>query len=201
MSLKKIIRKNILLEESRKKTMIVEETIIKGRLSVISKGIDPKYRSHRNRLFANLFNEVKFMNEKGFSRKVINENLINVLNQLFNDEGGQFMETVKTKLVEFLKTKLKLNEFERDVLEKAIGNTEVDEVSLLFSDPKFLAQKISQTYGEDLTTMSTMLDDKGKRDIVKSIENSLLNKLQPLMGTINTNMETKLKDFRDRLVS
>jgi hypothetical protein len=146
-------------------------------------------------------NEIKYMNDKGFSREVINENLINVLNQLFNDEGAGFMDKVKTKLVEFLKTKLNLNDFEKDILERAIGNTEVDEVSQLFSDPKFLAQKISQTYGDDLTTTSTMLDDRGKRDVIKSIENSLLNKLQPLMGTINSNMELKLKDFRDKIVS
>lgn len=201
MSLKSIIKKNILLEETRKKRILAEEKIVRGRFSVLPTNINNKSKTQTNKLFGKLFNEIKYMNDKGFSREVINENLINVLNQLFNDEGAGFMDKVKTKLVEFLKIKLNLNDFEKDILERAIGNTEVDEVSQLFSDPKFLAQKISQTYGDDLTTTSTMLDDRGKRDVIKSIENSLLNKLQPLMGTINSNMELKLKDFRDKILS
>lgn len=201
MSLKSIVRKNLLLEESRKKRILAEEKIVKGRLSVLPTNINHNSKIQTNKLFGKLFNEIKYMNNKGFSRQVINENLIDVLNQLFNEEGAGFMDTVKNKLVEFLKIKLNLNEFEKDILERAIGNTEVDEVSQLFSDPKFLAQKISQTYGDDLTTTSTMLDDKGKRDVIKSIENSLFNKLQPLMGTINSNMELKLKDFRDKILS
>jgi hypothetical protein len=187
--LKSIVKKNLLLEESRKKRILAEEKIVKGRLSVLPTNINHISKKQRIYLFGKLFNEIKYMNDKGFSVQIINENLIDTLNQLFNEKGSEFMKTVKNKLVEFLKTKLNLNEIEKDVLERAIGNTEVDEVSRLFSDSKFLAQKISQTYGDDLSSMQTMLDDKGKKDLVKSIENSLLSKLEPIMGMVNSEIK------------
>jgi hypothetical protein len=201
MSIRKSIRKNIQILEEQKRIILTEEKIVKGRMSVLPKNVNRNSSIQVTRTFNSLFTEVRKLKSIGISEKIINENLISVLSQMFDNEGPKFIETVKTKLTDYLKMKLNLTDMESDILERAIGNTEVDDVSELFSDPKFLAQKISQAYSEDLSNMYTMLDDRGRKDVIKSIENSLMQKLEPLMGNVNSNMELKLKDIRDNIIS
>ena len=55
-----------------------------------------------------LVSEIKYMKNQKFDISLINENLITVLNQMFQDDGPQFMETVKKKLTEFLMNKLNI---------------------------------------------------------------------------------------------
>ena len=200
MNLKNTIRKNIQVLEEQKRITLTEEKIVKGRMSVLPKNVNKNSSIQVKKAFNGLFLEVRALKSQGFSQKIINENLISILSQMFDEEGPKFLETVKGKLTDYLKMKLNLTDMESDILERAIGNTEVDDVSELFSDPKFLAQKISQTYSEDLSNMYTMLDDRGRKDVIKSIEKSLIEKLEPIIGNVNSNMELKLDGIRNSII-
>jgi len=200
MNLKNTIRKNIQILEEEKRRHLTEEKIVKGRMSVLPKNVNKNSSIQVKKAFNGLFLEVRALKSQGFSQKIINENLISILSQMFDEEGPKFLETVKGKLTDYLKMKLNLTDMESDILERAIGNTEVDDVSELFSDPKFLAQKISQTYSEDLSNMYTMLGDRGRKDVIKSIEKSLIEKLEPIIGNVNSNMELKLDDIRNNII-
>lgn len=158
-----------------------------------------------------LVSEIKYMKTQKFDVSLINENLVSVLNQMFQDDGPQFMETVKSKLTEFLMNKLNISEFEQKVIEKAIGDTDIDDVPKLFTEPRFLASKLAEVYSEDfsteyLETLPEFMKSKVAKlsqdpSNEKELEDMFVDMLSPLMGDINSKMELKMKDIRDNIVS
>ena len=161
--------------------------------------------------FPKLVSEVKYMKTQKFDVELINENLIAVLNQMFQDDGPQFMETVKKKLTEFLMSKLNVSEFEQKVIEKAIGDTDIDDVAKLFTEPRFLASKLAEVYTEDfstdyLETLPEFMKSKVAKlaqdpNNEKELEDMFVDMLNPLMVGVNEKMDAKMKDIRDNIVS
>jgi len=185
MSIQDSIRRNIQILQEEKKVSLTEEKIVKGK---------------NNKTFNVLFNEVRTLKSHGINQKVINENMVQVLSQMFDEEGPRFLDIVKEKLAEYLKSKLQLTDIEQEILVSAIGNTEMDEVSELFNDPRFLAQKISQAYSEDMGSKYSMVSTDNS-DMVKKLEDTFVDKLKPVIGDVNSKMELKLKDIRDNMLS
>ena len=194
----KNLKKHLQEIESNRNKRISESSIINTRL--VNSGSLPK-----------LVSEIKYMKTQKFNVELINENLVSVLNQMFQEDGPQFMETVKKKLTEFLMSKLNISEFEQKVIEKAIGDTDVDDVPKLFTEPRFLASKLAEIYSEDFSTQYLeTLPEFMKSKIAKlsqdpnnekEIEDMFVDMLNPLMGDINSKMELKMKDIRDNIVS
>ena len=200
MGIKDSIRKNIQILQEEKKISLTEEKIVKGRFSMVPKNINKHSTIQNNKTFNVLFNEVRTLKSHGINQKVINENLVQVLSQMFDEEGPRFLDVVKEKLAEYLKSKLQLTDIEQEILVSAIGNTEMDEVSELFNDPRFLAQKIAQAYSEDMGSKYSMVSTDNS-DMVKKLEDTFVDKLKPVIGDVNSNMELKLKDIRDNMLS
>jgi len=194
----KNLKKHLQEIENNRNKRIVESSIINLRL--LNTNDIPK-----------LVSEVKYMKTQKFDVELINENLIAVLNQMFQDDGPQFMETVKKKLTEFLMSKLNVSEFEQKVIEKAIGDTDIDDVAKLFTEPRFLASKLAEVYTEDfstdyLETLPEFMKSKVAKlsqdpNNEKELEDMFVDMLNPLMGDINSKMELKMKDIRDNIVS
>jgi|TARA_R110000803_G_scaffold35710_2_gene77049 hypothetical protein len=201
MSIKNSIRKNIQVLQEERKTSLTEEKIVKGRFSMVPKNTNKYSKIQNNKAFNILFNEMRFLKSQGIKQSVINENLVNVLSQMFDEDDSQFIGIVKEKLAEYLKGKLQLTDVEQEILIAAVGNTEMDEVPELFNDPRFLAQKIVQAYSEDMSGKYSMMDTTTTQDMVKKLEDSFVDKLKPVMGDVNSKMELKLKAMRDDMLS
>ena len=194
----KNLKKHLQEIEENRNRKISESSIINTRL--LNSGTFPK-----------LVSEVKYMKTQKFDVELINENLIAVLNQMFQDDGPQFMETVKKKLTEFLMSKLNVSEFEQKVIEKAIGDTDIDDVAKLFTEPRFLASKLAEVYTEDFSTdyletlpefmkskVAQLAQDPNNE---KELEDMFVDMLNPLMVGVNDKMDAKMKDIRDNIVS
>ncbi|MDB4453173.1 hypothetical protein N9145_03220 [bacterium] len=200
MGIQDSIRRNIQILQEEKKVSLTEEKIVKGRFSMVPKNINKHSTIQNNKTFNVLFNEVRTLKSHGINQKVINENMVQVLSQMFDEEGPRFLDVVKEKLAEYLKSKLQLTDIEQEIIVSAIGNTEMDEVSELFNDPRFLAQKIAQAYSEDMGSKYSMVSTDNS-DMVKKLEDTFVDKLKPVIGDVNSNMELKLKDIRDNMLS
>jgi len=200
MGIKTSIIKNIKILQEEKKASLTEEKIVKGRFSVVPTKINKYSTIQNNKTFNVLFNEVRTLKTHGINQKLINENLVQVLSQMFDEEGPRFLDVVKEKLAEYLKSKLQLTDIEQEILVSAIGNTEMDDVPELFNDPRFLAQKISQAYSEDMGSKYSMMNTDNS-EMVKKLEDTFVDKLKPVIGDVNSKMELKLKDIRDNMLS
>ena len=201
MGIKTSIIKNIKILQEEKKVSLTEEKIVKGRFSVVPTKINKYSTIQNNKTFNVLFNEVRTLKSHGINQKLINENLVQVLSQMFDEEGPRFLDVVKEKLAEYLKSKLQLTDIEQEILVSAIGNTEMDDVPELFNDPRFLAQKIVQAYSEDVGGKYSMMNIDDSQDVVKRLEDTFVDKLKPVIGDVNSKMELKLKDIRDNMLS
>ena len=201
MNIRESIRKNIQVLEEQKRITLTEEKIVKGRMSVLPKNVNKNSSIQVRKAFNGLFSEVRTLKSNGISQKVINENLISVLTQMFDEEGERFVDTVKEKLAEYLKNKLQLTDVEQEILVQAIGNTEMDDVPELFNDPRFLANKITQEYSKDMGGKYSMMNIDGFKDMAKSLEDRFVDELKPVIGDVNSNMELKLKGIRDNFLS
>jgi len=192
------LKKHLAEIESQRSARLNESNIIKTRLSNTN-GVE------------GIIVEMKYLRKQNYSVKLINENLISILNQMFQEDGPKFMDTVKNKLSEFLIQKLNLSDFEKGVIESAIGETEVDDVPRLFTDARFLSQKLAEVYkdGFESDYMQNLPDFmKGKIGKMmqddqsqKELEDSFYSLVSPVMGDINSKMELKMKDIRDNIVS
>lgn len=201
MNIRESIRKNIQVLEEQKRITLTEEKIVKGRMSVLPKNVNKNSSIQVRKAFNGLFSEVRTLKSNGISQKVINENLISILIQMFDEEGERFVDTVKEKLAEYLKNKLQLTDVEQEILVQAIGNTEMDDVPELFNDPRFLANKITQEYSKDMGGKYSMMNIDGFKDMAKSLEDRFVDELKPVIGDVNSNMELKLKGIRDNFLS
>ena len=168
---------------------------------MVPKNINKHSTIQNNKTFNVLFNEIRVLKSHGINQTLINENLVQVLSQMFDEEGPRFLDVVKEKLAQYLKSKLQLTDIEQEILVSAIGNTEMDEVSELFNDPRFLAQKISQAYSEDMGGKYSMVNMDNSQEMVKKLEDTFVDKLKPVIGDVNSKMELKLKDIRDNMLS
>ena len=160
---------------------------------------------------SDLVSEVKYLKKQKYDKGIIEENLLVVLNQMFEKDGPQFMETVKKKLTDFLMSKLNIGEFEKKVVEKAVGDTDVEDVPKLFTEPRFLASKLAEVYNEDfsveyLENLPEFMKSKVAKlaqdpNSEKELEDMFVDMLSPVMGDINSKMDAKMKDIRDNIVS
>lgn len=201
MSLRKSIRTNIQQLQEEKNRTLTEEKIVKGRFSVLPKNVNKNSTIQVKKTFNGLFSELRTLKSHNISQKVINENLISILAQMFDEEGDRFVTTVKDKLSEYLQSKLNLTDTEKELLSNAIGNTEIDDVAELFNDPEFLAEKIVQAYSEEFGGRYSMMDINDSQQLVSKLKRRFVGELEPLMGNVNSKMELKLKDIRDNILS
>jgi hypothetical protein len=192
------IKKHLQEIESARNIRMNESKVIKTRFG-ITESIE------------GIVSEIKYLKRQKYSVDLINENLISILNQMFQEDGPKFMDTVKNKLSDFLIQKLNLSDFETGVIERAIGETEVDDVPKLFTDARFLSQKLAEVYkdGFESDYLNNLPDFmKGKIGKMmqdgqsqKELEDSFYSLVSPVMGDINSKMELKMKDIRDNIVS
>jgi len=201
MSLKKSIRKNLEILQETKKVTLTEEKIVKGRFSVVPKNINKNSKIQVTKAFNTLLSENKSLKSQGMSQSLINENMIQALTLMFDEEGPRFIDTLKEKLAEYLKSKLQLTDVEEEIISNAIGNTEMDDIPELFNDPKYLANKIVQAYTEDMGSKYSIMNIEKGQQMVSNMEDELRQKIEPLIGNVNSNIELKLKDIRDNILS
>jgi len=201
MSLKKSIRKNLEILQETKKVTLTEEKIVKGRFSVVPKNINKNSKIQVTKAFNTLLSENKSLKSQGVSQNLINENMIQALTLMFAEEGPRFIDTLKEKLAEYLKSKLQLTDVEEEIISNAIGNTEMDDIPELFNDPKYLANKIVQAYTEDMGSKYSIMNIEKGQQMVSNMEDELRQRIEPLIGDVNSNMELKLKGIRDNMLS
>jgi len=201
MSLKKSIRTNIQKLHEEKKITLTEEKIVKGRFSMVPKNINKNSKIQVTKAFNTLLSENKSLKSQGMSQSLINENMIQALTLMFDEEGPRFIDTLKEKLAEYLKSKLQLTDVEEEIISNAIGNTEMDDIPELFNDPKYLANKIVQAYTEDMGSKYSIMNIEKGQQMVSNMEDELRQKIEPLIGNVNSNIELKLKDIRDNILS
>ena len=86
-----------------------------------------------------------------------------------------------------------------------IGDTELDDITKLFTDPRFLSKKLADIYSTkyndmslDLSSLSgpTVSSKITSGDFKTELEDEFVDKIRPIMGDVNSKMELKLRRYQ-----
>jgi len=211
MSLKKIVKKNLNDTKTVKVTQLTESKIVNGRFSIIAESVNLHSKIQTTKFFNKLFVESKNLVDMGISTKIINEDLIMVLKGLMGDENSQVIDVLKDRLISYLESKLDMDTFEKEVLKQSIMELDEDEFPQVFSDKRFLARIITDTfirefgekYLDGLTDMTKelLMNRIDNEDFKRELEDKFTTALDSLLDSIESNMDSKLKGIRDSVLS
>lgn len=204
MSLKNKIHRELLKENHRKESSLILETkILNNQFSTLKSCDD------FDTLFETIQHKVNVFNQKQFSKKTINESLFNILQSLFGDFDSDFWNTVKTRMGEWVSTKMEVEPWAVDSVKEEIGSTPNEEVPKLFSDNDFMADKVAKGYikGFQDNIISSGIDTQlgGKTgQVFKNTVMSLMNDdryLANLSGKISSQIGDDLQKINDKMDS
>ena len=211
MSLKKIVKKNLNDTKTVKVTQLTESKIVNGRFSIIAESVNLHSKIQTTKFFNKLFVESKNLVDMGISTKIINEDLIMVLKGLMGDENSHVIDVLKDRLISYLESKLNMDTFEKEVLKQSIMELDEDEFPQVFSDKRFLARIITDTfirefgekYLDGLTDMTKelLMNRIDNEDFKRELEDKFTTALDSLLDSIESNMDSKLKGIRDSVLS
>ena len=211
MSLKKIVKKNLNDTKTVKVTQLTESKIVNGRFSIIAESANLHSKIQTTKFFNKLFVESKNLVDMGISPNIINEDLIMVLKGLMGDENSQVIDILKDRLITYLESKLDMDTFEKEVLKQSIMELDEDDFPQVFSDKRFLARNITDTfirefgekYLDGLTDMTKelLMNRIDNEDFKRELEDKFTTALDSLLDSIESNMDSKLKGIRDSVLS
>lgn len=195
MSLKNTIRK-VVSESVENKS---EKTLIEERFKFSLRGVNKKNLTESKRVLRNeRYNLIKF----GYSKELVRESFLDVMKGLYGNDDTNVLSDIKTRLGQRIADQVKnkqeehemilsaFNELPEDMIERAIKENRVDELSTEVAT-KALENYKTQFGTEGLSgiMIASVDENKFKQEVAKLIE--------PAIKDITTKMDEKLKQVQD----
>jgi hypothetical protein len=199
MSVSNTIRK-VVSEHIEKKQIISEEKkLINKRYNFSLVGIN----KNRKRIVESTLREERIMLLRaGYNKTIVNETFLDVMNGLYGAEGNNVLKDIKTRLGQKIADQVKNKEDEHnmiltafeelpeDVIERAIKENRVDELSAMIATKAMEGYKTSfGTEGISGLMFASVDENKFKQEVAKLIE--------PAIKDITTKMDEKFKQVQD----
>jgi hypothetical protein len=199
MSLSNSIRK-VVSEHIEKKQIISEEkTLIQRRYNFSLVGVN---KNRRGIVETTLRKERRNLINSGYDKKIVNETFLDVMNSLYGAEGNNVLKDVKTRLGQKIADQVKNKEEEHsmiltafeelpeDVIERAIKENRVDELSNMIATKAMEGYKAQfGTEGISGLMIASVDENKFKQEVAKLLE--------PAIKDITTKMDEKFKQVQD----
>ena len=199
MSVSNTIRK-VVSEQIEKKQIILEEKkLINKRYKFSLVGIN----KNRKRIVESTLREERIMLLRaGYNKTIVNETFLDVMNGLYGAEGNNVLKDIKTRLGQKIADQVKNKEDEHnmiltafealpeEVIERAIKENRVDELSAMIATKAMEGYKTSfGTEGISGLMFASVDENKFKQEVAKLIE--------PAIKDITTKMDEKFKQVQD----
>lgn len=221
MSLKNTIKKQLVETKDKKSRLLQESNIVKNRFNIIVEGSPLKTEKQIELVFVNMLAEMVYLHKQGFDENIIKENVesvFNVLGNLFGGTTNAVIELFKEKGVKWMLEKLGIedNNFLKNFLITALGNTDLKDVPKLFSDCDFLTKKIAESIpeaylrkleyekgmgGDFMDFVRNSLYDVIKNsDFAQKIEEKIAGIVCPLVDNMSNKFSNHLDSMKSSLV-
>ena len=212
--LKKEIRKSLIETKENKEKRLIEESIVKNRLSVIMEGVDTTKdynslsESQKFKLSYRLLEELSYLQNNSL---ITEQGLGSILQSLFGSFFGDSVQTIAepyiTKIVEPL--------FGKGMLTNTIVSyltSRPSEVIKSFNDCKLMTRLLAESISEAL--VKTLMDNKGftgvgytylrnslggalkNTEFIKGLENSLESSVCSIVGKFTDKAENVLQKVK-----
>ena len=202
MSLSKTIRQVISEHKENKKSLIEETKLIKRRFKFILENFNLNSKFQKRKAISKIQEEKNRMFNLGFDKNLVKESFIDVMDSLYSGEGKDVLGDIKTKLGERIAASVQnkeeehqmildaFNELDSSVVEKAIKEKRVDELSDIIS--KKALEKYKSDFGEEglIGSMISSVDpSKFKAEVAKLIS--------PAIDEVTSKMDEKFQQVKD----
>jgi hypothetical protein len=191
---------NVVKEQIEKKQIILEEKkLINKRYKFSLVGIN---KNRRRIVESTLRDERRMLLRAGYNKAIVNETFLDVMNGLYGAEGNNVLKDIKTRLGQKIADKVKnkqdehnmvltaFEELPEDVIERAIKENRVDELSAMIATKAMEGYKTSfGTEGISGLMFASVDENKFKQEVAKLIE--------PAIKDITTKMDEKFKQVQD----
>jgi hypothetical protein len=185
-----------------KKIKIQESKIINNRFKFVIENFNLKYKKGRSTSYRYLVEEKKTLINNGYSRDLVNESFLDIIGTLYGSEGNNVLSDIKLRLGEKIALQVKdkeqehsmiitaFNEIPEEVIERAIKENRVDELSGLIATKALSSYKTQFGDGGISELMIASVDEnKFKAEVAKLIE--------PAIKEITTKMDDQFKKVKD----
>ena len=220
--LNKVIKKTLIETKENKKRLLQESKIVKTRFTMLMESSPLKTKKQVDDLYVNILAEMIYLHNQGFDNKLIAESVqgvFGVLSNLFGKSGGAIVDTFKEKGVNWILTKLGLedNSYFKNFLITTLGNTNITDVPKLFTDCSFLTKKIAESIPEAYlrkleyekglgggisdVIRNTLYDVVRNSDFAQKLEASLAGLVCPVVSKMTSKFENKLSGMKSNLIS
>lgn len=202
--IKNLLRESLLeIKEQKKKTLLEESKIVKGRLQFIFENSNLKTKKQKSKFCNELLSEMIYLNSQGYDRQVINEQFFDMLKGLFGNTGESILQYFKEYLADWLissLTPLDPNGWVGGVISKTIGNTPIGDIPKLVTDCNFTTKILSKSIAEEAIDqlkqragMEGAFFDVLRNAVVESLEDSDLGqKIEGALGSVLCPMLSKV---------
>ena len=212
MNLKEKLRGALLEEKENKNSLVIESKILDGHFGTL------KNCSNMNSLIETTIHKVNTFQNKNFSNKLINESLFNMLQGLFGDFDSEFFGTVKSRLADWISDKMEFDGWVRNAVKVEIENVSDEDVPKLFSDCRFLTDKVSkgmiQGFGDNIlaTGIDTELGSKtgqvfkssvqtimGDDNFHRDLQDKMMGEICSELKKVSDKMDAKAEEIRNSI--
>jgi len=221
MNLKYNIKKQLVETKDKKSRLLQESKIIQTRFVMIAESSKIKTKKQLDDMFVNLLSEMIYLHKQGFDDILIKENVegvFSVLSSLFGGTTNAVVELFKEKGVKWILEKIGIedNNFIKNFLITALGNTDLKDVPKLFTDCEFLTKKIAESIpeaylrkleyekgmgGDFMDFVRNSLYDVIKdSDFAQKIEEKIAGIVCPLVDNISDKFSNQLDSMKSSLI-
>ena len=194
-TLKNTIRKNLLEVKETKKVELIDSKIVENRFNKIVSESE-----NRVQLIFDVLSEEKKLRKIGLPKKVIKENLMDLIKVFYKDEKGvKIIDSIKDTASEDLIKKLNLetNGLLSNCIVKVFKDQPTESVSEIFSDCDEFCNKVAQ----EIVDSFGIKDTNRRETITKSIKLELKLIICPEMDDLQTKMENKFSSMKEKMLS
>jgi len=221
-NLKGIIKENLIKTQENKNRLLQESNIVKTRLNIILEGKTFKTKKEIDNVYVTILSEMIYLHNQGFNEDIIAENVDSVfgaLGNIFSSGINGVVATFKERGVNFILEKLGLskNNFLKNFLVTALGNTDIKDVPKLFSDCDFLTKKIAESIPEAYlrkleyekgmgnifmdTVRNSLYDVIKNSDFADKVESRISGIVCPLVQQMTGKFSDHLSGMKSSLIS
>jgi hypothetical protein len=211
----KIIKESLNnLSVNKRKEILVENKIVRNRFRFLIEGKKTLTKKQTNILFENIINEMVRLSLSGIDKKVINEELVQLLGTMFQSKNGEVMEMFKEKFGNWIADKVV--DVDSEILSKssvkdAINSVDINSVVKLI-DCDYLSDLLTRlsvrNWSETLMRVSnpSTVSDILRKTLKDTVDNTnfhneLKNRIKSNLCPVLSDIQNKMNDAENKIKS
>jgi len=209
----KIIKESLNnLSVNKRKEILVENKIVRNRFRFLIEGKKTLTKKQTNILFENIINEMVRLSLSGIDKKVINEELVQLLGTMFQSKNGEVMEMFKEKFGNWIADKVV--DVDSEILSKssvkdAINSVDINSVVKLI-DCDYLSDLLTRlsvrNWSETLMRVSnpSTVSDILRKTLKDTVDNTnfhneLKNRIKSNLCPVLSDIQNKMNDAENKI--